>query len=112
MKLTETSLRKIIKDVILENQDDLVAQEAENNVKDFIDICKKNHLSDIGNLENVTQIKYLVDLLSKHKSTLKFGKKDSKTIRLMAQTITDKLITKHNAGQYLIDELLQLYLVR
>lgn len=109
MKITETSLRKLIKDVILENQDDLGTG---NSVEDFIEICKQPaNISSLGDLEKITQLKHLVDLLSKNKSVLQLSNKDSREVKRMAETITDELAPKHSAG-LLIDAVLELFLNR
>lgn len=109
MKITESSLRKVIKAVILENQGDV---DTEKSVKDFIEICKKpENSSGLGDLEKTGQLKYLIDLLSKNKKILELSNKDSREIKRMAETITDELAPKNSSGM-LIDIVLELFLNR
>lgn len=109
MKITEKSFREIIKNIILESQEN---PDGEKGIKAFIDICKDSQNSSyLGGLEKTKQLNHLITLISKNVKILELKSKSDREIKSMSEMITDELAPQNESG-LLIDVVIELFLLR
>jgi len=109
MQITEKSFREIIKNIILESQEN---SDGGKGIKAFLDICKDPQNSAyLGGLEQTKQLNHLITLIGKNVKMLELKSKSDREIKLMSEMLTDELAPK-NASALLIDVVIELFLLR